>query len=162
MGADVQNEGYAVWSHVQLSMIQKQILVLLVDLIPFNVRDFAAENGPYFAVDLLKNLIVYQNLIDPNRVDLIRINIRLLETCLLLLAALSDRGPVFKKMLSSYDIFNHLLKILSEDSQSVKIWSKSLMICSSLCYGYKLNKDVFGKAGGVQIITSFLKYIALK
>jgi hypothetical protein len=159
LGADVHNEGFAMWSHVQLSIIQTQVLGLLVDLIPFNNRDFALENGPYFVVDLLKNLIAYQKTIDSDRFDLIRVHISLLETCLLLLTTLSERGPMFKKMLSSFDIFNHLFEILIEDSQTVKIWSKSLMICSSLCHGYKLNKGVFGKVGGVKAIISFLKYI---
>jgi hypothetical protein len=133
-----------------------KILRLTIDLIPTSIREFADVKGPFHVTVLLKTLIGRKKDIKPDRIDLLRVHHGLLESCLLLLTTLSERGPIFKQMLGSYSIFSYLMQILSEKNQPVKIMCKCLIICSSLCYGYKLNRELFGIANGVNTVVDLL------
>ena len=157
--AETQNVGGPlIWNSLQLSTLQIQILGLVTDLIPASYKEFSNIDGPSVIIKLLESLIQQMEKIDPARVDLKRVHNSLFESCLLALTTLSERGPIFKKAMGSNRIFEHLLKILEFRQQSIQVWSKALIICSSLCQGCNSNKQLFGEAGGVPIVVSYLSY----
>ena len=111
MECESTNSGVKIWNAMQQSMLQIQVLGLITDLVGEYIKDFTAINGPLTIVTLLDSLIQKSSLIEPSRMDLSRTHNSLIESCLLALTTLSERGPIFKKLLGSYDIFKHLLRM---------------------------------------------------
>jgi hypothetical protein len=50
-----------------------------------------------------------------------------------------------------------IVEILNS-KQTPKIWSKSLLVCASICEGSKARKEIFGKCGGITSIIPFLYF----
>jgi hypothetical protein len=47
---------------------------------------------------------------------------------------------------------------LLNSKQPPKIWSKSLLVCASICEGSKARKEIFGLCGGITSIIPFLYF----
>lgn len=158
LGSDPEDRAYSLWEPHQRSILQISVLGLLSSLIPNAAKEFRQINGPIHLIQFLENLIQQGSVLNSKRVDLIRVHISLLRFCLLSLLILSEGGPVSKKLLGQLNIFDHLLPILADRNQTPLVWKEALIMCSSLCQGYKANKQIFGETGGVTIIIPFLKY----
>jgi hypothetical protein len=158
LNVQIENFACSIWNPSQLDTIRLSCLSLLSLLVTDSVKYFLSINGPIIIVDLLQHLINKAKTLDKDRIDLKRQSTALFESTLLLLSNLSERGPNLKKILGENGIFEKLLTIIGDDSHSLKNWSKALLICSSLCCGYRANKQLFGKAGGVLTILPLLTY----
>ena len=161
IGSDPKSQIYLLWDVTQRSVLQISVLGLLATLIPHTAKEFRSISGPLHLVNFLEYLIDFGSKIDQKRVDLMRIHVSLLRSTLLCILKLSEGGPVSKKILGQLNTFKSLLKILSEPNQDSLIWRKCLIICSSLCQGFKANRQIFGDSGGVPIVLPFLSYVAL-
>ncbi|KAJ3254234.1 hypothetical protein HK103_007287 [Boothiomyces macroporosus] len=147
-----------IYDHDHLSLIQISILGLICNLIPTVQKEFRMLDGPEILMSYLDKLIKDGKDFHSMRIDLVRVHVNLLDTCLLTILAFAEGGPTNKKILSSFSIFEKFLALLSRKTPSTEIWIKCLLCCSSLCQGYKANKQNFGEAGGVEVMIEFLKY----
>ncbi|KAJ3324999.1 hypothetical protein HDV06_005588 [Boothiomyces sp. JEL0866] len=149
-----------IYDQDHLSVLQISILGLISNLIPTVHKEFRMLDGPEILMGYLDKLIEEGTDIQSKRVDLVRVHVNLLDTCLLTILAFAEGGPTNKKILSSFNIFHKFLALLSRKTPSTEIWIKCLLSCSSLCQGYKANKQNFGEAGGVELMIEFLKYFS--
>ncbi|KAJ3312747.1 hypothetical protein HDV04_002711 [Boothiomyces sp. JEL0838] len=147
-----------IYDHDHLSLIQISILGLICNLVPTVQKEFRMLDGPEILMSYLDKLIKDGKDFHSMRIDLVRVHVNLLDTCLLTILAFAEGGPTNKKILSSFSIFEKFLALLSRKTPSTEIWIKCLLCCSSLCQGYKANKQNFGEAGGVEVMIEFLKY----
>nr|KAJ3420520.1 hypothetical protein HK105_005580 [Polyrhizophydium stewartii] len=173
------NPTIALWNDSQLRGLQVQILGLLSHLIPRISREFRIMDGYKDLMLFLDHTIEQGKLLEIARIDVAREYRGVLSAALGVLLSLTEVGPTSKKTLASLGIFNHLLSepdlcmsprhppresdkssadLLGEPVQPTSIWCMSFMICSSLCQGFKANKQVFGESQGVQKLIPFLKY----
>ncbi|KAL2913810.1 hypothetical protein HK105_206689 [Polyrhizophydium stewartii] len=152
------NPTIALWNDSQLRGLQVQILGLLSHLIPRISREFRIMDGYKDLMLFLDHTIEQGKLLEIARIDVAREYRGVLSAALGVLLSLTEVGPTSKKTLASLGIFNHLLNLLGEPVQPTSIWCMSFMICSSLCQGFKANKQVFGESQGVQKLIPFLKY----
>ena len=125
-------------------------------MIPSITKEFREIDGYAYVISFFESLVGLE--LDPQRVDQVRRHTMILNSCLRVFLTLSELGPTSKKILSAHGIFTHLLALLSQPQQSSEIITTSMLICSSLCSGFKANKQVFGEANGVQILLPFLTY----
>ena len=144
------------WKPSQKATLQILSISLLTKLIPCTTKEFRSINGPRYLIKFLESLIDSGNSIDKKRVDLQRTHVSLMKTCLLSILTLSEGSPISKKNLGQLNVFKHLLKILSDKNQDPVIWKICLVISSSLCQGFKANRQLFGESGGVPIVIPFL------
>ncbi|KAJ3274779.1 hypothetical protein HDV01_001982 [Terramyces sp. JEL0728] len=152
------NQLSRIYDQDHLSILQISVLALISNLVPTIHKEFRMLDGPEILMSYLDKLIAEGKDIPSKRIDQVRVHINLLETCLLTVLAFSEGGPTNKKILSSFSVFEKFLEILSRKTPSTEIWVKCLLCCSSLCQGYKVNKQHFGEAGGVELMIEFLKY----
>lgn len=144
------------WEFSRKSTLQILTLGLLTNLIPSTAKEFRNISGPQYLVEFFGYSIELGNKLDKKRLDLYRIHVSLMNSCLLSILTLSEGGPVSKKILGQLNIFKYLLAILGDKSQDPYIWKKCLIICSSLCQGFKANRQIFGDSGGVPVVIPFL------
>ncbi|OAJ40742.1 hypothetical protein BDEG_24442 [Batrachochytrium dendrobatidis JEL423] len=152
------NPTISSWSDSQLRILQGQILGLLSSIVPRISREFRASDGYNHLKKFLDHTIHQGQLPTASRIDVAREHHTVLNSLLGVVLRLTEIGPTAKKTLASLNIFTNLLNLLDEPNQPIQIWCTSLMICSSLCQGYKANKTEFGDCEGVKKIIPFLKY----
>ena len=143
----------------QLSALQVLVLEMYHEIIPAAPKEFRASNGPLHVVNFLGELLQNGDALDRKRADLIRSHNCLLNSCLLAMLRLSETGTLSNKLLGRLNVFKYLMKILGEPNQSVMVWRETMILCSKLCHKAETNKQMFGEAGGVEIVNSFLKWV---
>ncbi|KAI8913594.1 armadillo-type protein [Gorgonomyces haynaldii] len=152
------NEGVLTWTPLQQQMLQIQILEFLSEIIPSITKEFREIDGYAYLIRYIDALIQNGKTLRRDHIDEVRTHDMLIQSCLRVFLTLTELGPNSKKILSASGIFNHLLALLSDQNQSTMVWVTSMLICSSLCQGFKANKHVFGDSGGVQVLIPFLTY----
>ncbi|KAH6587539.1 hypothetical protein BASA50_002951 [Batrachochytrium salamandrivorans] len=153
-----KNPVISLWSEPQLRSLQIRALGLLSNLIPKISREFRLIDGYTGLVKFLEYIIQQECSSSSSHIDTSRERHRVLRALLGVVLNLTEVGPTAKKTLVSLNIFVYLLELLGESVQEINIRCMSLMICSSLCRGYRANKTVFGDYNGVKTVIPFLKY----